>query len=184
MDFSSVLLVAIGLSMDAFAVSVSSGLIIKNLKARHAALIGLFFGGFQFFMPLVGWFSGTLFRDLISAYDHWIAFGLLFWVGARMVCEGFGNEEARTFDPLKLPVLFMLAVATSVDAFAVGLGFSVLRTAIFRPALIIGVVTFTISFMGVYIGDRIGHLSERKVEVLGGLILIGIGVKILMEHMK
>jgi len=183
-DNLTVIFIAFGLSVDAFAVSVTSGLVIEGLKARHAALIALFFGGFQAMMPILGWIGGTGFRRYISEFDHWVAFGLLALVGAKMVYEGArgGSNGGNKYDPLKLRVLFVLAVATSIDALAVGLGLSLLDVPILRPALIIGLVTFGVSFAGVYIGDRVGHLFERKVEVLGGLILIGIGVKILIEH--
>jgi len=186
-DILTVIFVALGLSMDAFAVSITSGLLIEGLKIRHAAKIALFFGGFQALMPVLGWIGGAGFRKYISHFDHWVAFGLLAIVGARMVYEGFKpnkGEGARQFDPLNFRVLLVLAIATSIDALAVGFGLSLIDVPILRPAFTIGLITFTTSFAGVYIGDRIGHLFERKIEVLGGLILIGIGVKILIEHLS
>jgi putative Mn2+ efflux pump MntP len=180
----TVVSIAFGLAMDAFAVSVTSGFTIKKLHIRHALRIAAFFGAFQALMPLVGWLAGLGFRDLISGIDHWVAFGLLGFIGLKMIYEStrMGPDD-RTTDPLNIIVLLMLSVATSMDALAVGLSLSLLNVSIISPAVIIGVITFALSFLGVYVGDRFGHFFERKIEAAGGLVLIGIGAKILLEHL-
>jgi manganese efflux pump family protein len=175
------ILISLGLAMDAFAVSVSCGICGRPRKWKFIAKVGLFFGGFQAVMPVVGWLAGSGFKGLISSVDHWVAFGLLSLIGVKMIYESFVLVEKR-FDPRKTRVLFMLAVATSIDALAVGLSFALLGTGIFVPALVIGLVTFGVSCLGVWLGDKVGAKFEKRVEVLGGLILIGIGVKILLEH--
>lgn len=170
--------------MDAFAVSVTSGLAIHRLRMRHALKIAFFFGGFQALMPLIGWLAGIGLREMISAIDHWIAFALLIFVGGKMIYEStFMDEDKELADPLKLYVLLMLSVATSIDALAVGLSLSLLNIEIISPAVVIGSVTFCLSFLGVYIGDQFGHFFERKIEVVGGLILLAIGFNILFEHL-
>lgn len=184
MDFLAVLLIAIGLAMDAFAVSIARGIALKKLRVHHALIIAAFFGLFQALMPVLGWLAGLGLKDFISEIDHWIAFGLLSLIGINMILESRRLEKAE--EPIKglsLQVLFVLAVATSIDALAVGLSFAFLKISIATPALIIGAITFGLSFSGVYIGNRIGHLLESKIEVIGGLILIGIGIKILLEHL-
>ncbi len=183
MDTVAILFIAFGLAMDAFAVSVTSGFAIKTLKINHALRIATSFGVFQAIMPLIGWLAGFGLRDFISGVDHWVAFGLLSVIGVKMIIESTKMKSAeKKADPLNIYVLLILSVATSIDALAVGLTLSVLKTAVITPALIIGVVTFILSFIGVYIGDRFGHFFESKIEVAGGLILIIIGAKILFEH--
>lgn len=184
MDIISIIFIAFGLAMDAFAVSITSGLIIKHLRVNNALKIAMFFGAFQAIMPLIGWSAGLSFRDFISGVDHWIAFGLLSIIGCKMIYESskMGSNEKK-IDPLNLYVLFILSIATSIDALAVGLSLSFLDVPIALPAIIIGVVTFLLSLLGVYLGNRIGHFFERKIELIGGLILIGIGIKILIEHL-
>ena len=184
MDIISIIFIAFGLAMDAFAVSVTSGLIIKHLRINNALKIAVFFGAFQAIMPLIGWSAGLSFRDFISGVDHWIAFGLLSIIGCKMVYESskMGSNEKK-IDPLNLYVLFILSIATSIDALAVGLSLSFLNVPIALPAIIIGIVTFLLSVFGVYFGNRFGHYFERKIEIIGGLILIGIGIKILIEHL-
>jgi len=170
--------------MDAFAVSVVAGSVYRELKVRHALRMALFFGGFQAVMPLIGFLAGLSLKDYISAYDHWIAFGLLVFVGGKMIYESLRIESAqRNLDPTNLLVLLALAVATSIDALAVGITLSLLEVSIVPAAAIIGAVTFCLSFAGVSIGKRFGHLFEGKIEILGGLILIGIGAKILIQHL-
>jgi len=177
-------LIALGLAMDAFAVSVASGVVIRRLRVRHALLLASFFGGFQAAMPVLGWFLGRSARGFVEEVDHWLAFGLLLFVGGKMIYEArFLDEERPPRDPLNLSVLLLLAVATSLDAFAVGLSLSMLGVPIAHPALVIGAVAFAMSFAGVYIGDAVGHFFERRLEVAGGAILIGIGVKILLDHL-
>jgi putative Mn2+ efflux pump MntP len=178
MDIISIIFIAFGLAMDAFAVSVTSGITIKQLKVRNALRIALFFGAFQAFMPVIGWLAGLSLRAIISSVDHWIAFGLLFFVGCKMIYESLKLESGeRTVNPLDVSILLMLSVATSIDALAVGVSFAFLKVSIATPVVIIGVVA------GVYIGDRFGHFFDKKIEIAGGLILIGIGLKILIEHL-
>ena len=180
----TILFIAFGLAMDAFAVSVTTGLTVKRLRVEHALRMAAFFGIFQAIMPVVGWLAGRGLHDLISHVDHWIAFGLLTAIGCKMIYESTMMESGqRDVDPHSINVLLMLSVATSIDALAVGLSLSLLAVAIVVPALIIGLVTFTLSFLGAYVGERFGHFFEKKIEVLGGLILIGIGTKILIEHL-
>ena len=188
MSITTVLFLALGLAMDAFAVSIASGLAIQRLRLHHALRLAVFFGLFQALMPLLGWLAGLGLRSLIEAWDHWIAFGLLTAIGGKMIGEATwmkSDEEAAVADgyPHSVSVLLLLAVATSIDALAVGLSLSLLAVAIVLPALVIGVVTFGMSFAGVFIGDRFGHFFESKIEVVGGVILIGIGAKILIEHL-
>lgn len=185
MDLTVVLLIAVGLAMDAFAVSIASGIGMKNLGVRHALLIALFFGGFQALMPVLGWAGGRTVAESIAAFDHWLAFGLLSAIGIKMIYEAFRFDEAeRGPKRLSLRFLLVLSVATSIDALAVGLSFAFLDVGIATPAIIIGIVTFIMSFAGVYLGKRVGHLFEGKIEIIGGLILIGIGTKILIEHLS
>lgn len=184
MDIITILFIAVGLSMDAFAVSITSGLTIKNLKVNNALKIAIFFGSFQAIMPLIGWLAGLSVRSFISGVDHWIAFGLLSFVGCKMIYESITTKPtAKENNPLNMYVLLVLSVATSIDALAVGLSLSFLNISIATPVVIIGVVTFLLSFLGVFIGDRFGHYFEKKMEIVGGLILIGIGIKILIEHL-
>jgi len=183
MSIPTIIFIAIGLSMDALAVSVASGFTITRLRIRHAVRIALFFGGFQSIMPILGWLAGSSLQKFIAGFDHWVAFGLLCFIGGKMIYESTKMAEREKIDPLKLHVLLVLAVATSIDALAVGLSLSFLNVAIIMPSVIIGVVTFAVSFTGVYIGRKFGHFFESKLEVAGGLILIAIGIKILIEHM-
>ena len=180
MDFISILLLAVGLAMDAFSVSITRGLTSKcNIK--HALLIALFFGGFQVLMPVLGWFSGIWLQGLISTLAPWIAFLLLTVIGIKMIYESFSDEKDIN-KVFSLKELFFLSIATSIDAFAVGVTFAILNTPIITPIIVIGLITFTLSFIGVYIGKNIGHLFENKIGIVGGLILIGIGLKILLEN--
>jgi manganese efflux pump family protein len=181
MDALTLLLISLGLSMDAFAVSVSCGICGRPRHWRLPVRVGLYFGGFQAVMPVLGWLAGSRFRGLISSVDHWIAFGLLALIGLKMIHESFEIGTKR-FDPRKHRVLLTLAVATSIDALAVGLSFALLDTGIVVPALVIGAVTFCVSCLGVVLGDRVGAAFERAAEAVGGVILIGIGVKILLQH--
>ncbi|MFA7256357.1 MAG: manganese efflux pump [Kiritimatiellales bacterium] len=184
MPILSILLIALGLAMDAFAVSITSGITIKTLKARHALLVGAAFGIFQAVMPVLGWALGQWAYRFISAVDYWIAFGLLLFVGGHMIIQSMQPEdEDGPKNPLHLPTLLMLATATSIDAFAIGISLSMLRVSIILPVLIIGLVTFALSFAGVYFGRLFGHLNEKKMEVAGGLVLIGLGIKMLIEHL-
>jgi putative Mn2+ efflux pump MntP len=184
MDLITVTFIAFGLAMDAFAVSITSGITIKQLRVRNALTIAVFFGGFQAIMPIVGWLAGLSLRDFISGIDHWIAFGLLSLIGCKMIYESVKMESAeRSINPLNIYVLLMLSVATSIDALAVGVSFAFLKVSIITPVVVIGVVTFGLSLLGVFVGDRFGRFFEKKIEIVGGLILIGIGIKIVVEHL-
>ncbi|MGB3340038.1 MAG: manganese efflux pump MntP family protein [bacterium] len=184
MDIFSILLIALGLAMDAFAVSVACGFAIKALRVKHAFTIAVSFGLFQALMPMVGWASGTMLKDLITGIDHWIAFTLLSIIGGKMIYESFkiGRKDEK-FDPQNPCMLLILSIATSIDALAVGITLSFLDVAIMMPALIIGIITFLLSFLGVFIGNKFGHFFEKRIEAVGGIILIGIGIKILLEHL-
>ena len=160
MNLITIVLIAIGLAMDCFAVSVASGIAIKQLRLRHALQIALFFGFFQAAMPVIGWLAGSTLTQLISGFDHWIAFALLAFIGGKMIYESRKLEEEKTFDPLNLYVLIVLSFATSIDALAVGLSLSFLKVAIIVPSIIIGSVTFVISLAGLYIGEKFGHFFE------------------------
>jgi putative Mn2+ efflux pump MntP len=180
----TIILIALGLSLDAFAVSIASGVAIRDLRIAHALRIALFFGTFQAIMPVIGWLAGIGLQGLISGFDHWIAFGLLGFIGCKMIYESFRlPSERKILDPLSLSVLLILSIATSIDALAVVLSFALLRVAIVTPIIVIGLITFLLSLLGSLVGGRFGHLFERKMELAGGLVLIGIGVKILLEHL-
>ncbi|WP_373478702.1 manganese efflux pump MntP family protein [Geminocystis sp.] len=185
MNLITIFLTSIGLAMDAFAVSIGGGISIKKVTLKDYLIIATFFGGFQFLMPLLGWSGGLFFRDFILSFDHWIAFGLLSLIGGKMLYESFqDDEEEEGTDFRNLSVLLTLAIATSIDALAVGLTFSVIKTPIIEASIIIGVITFFICLFGVFIGNKFGHLFEKQAEIIGGIILIGIGVKILIEHLS
>ncbi len=170
--------------MDCFAVSISYGITITKLHIKYALRIALFFGVFQAMMPVIGWFAGLSVRNKIAAFDHWVAFGLLSFVGGKMIYQAIGTEEQpQEKGPMRIGILLLLAIATSVDALAIGLTFAFLEVSIIYPVLVIGVVAFVLSFLGVYLGDRFGKWLGRSMEIVGGLILIGIGVKILVEHL-
>ena len=183
MDVTQLLFIAVGLAADALAVSVSSGAIIRKMHLRHALRIAIFFSFFQGLMPWIGWELASLAGDWFQAIDHWIAFTLLVLIGGKMVYESRQMYEEDDRDPLNLYILFTLAIATSIDALAIGVTFSFLDISILEPVLIIGFVTFILSLFGTYIGAFFGHIFEDKIELAGGIILIGIGVKILLEHL-
>jgi putative Mn2+ efflux pump MntP len=185
MSLITVVLIAIALSMDAFAVSISSGVTICKMHLRHALRIAAFFGGFQALMPVAGWSVGRLAADFITTFDHWVAFVLLSAIGGKMLWEALfdkKDDEERS-DPLNIYILLTLAFATSIDAAAVGISLSFLKVDIIQPSIIIGIITFLISLAGVFIGCKFGDKFGSKVEVVGGLVLIGIGIKIVVEHM-
>jgi putative Mn2+ efflux pump MntP len=184
MEMATIIFIAVGLAMDAFAVSVVTGSIYRELHIKHALRMALFFGAFQAMMPIIGSLAGLGLRQHLSAYDHWIAFGLLVFVGGKMIYESFAIESAeKNLDPSNLMILLALSVATSIDALAVGVTLSLLATSIFFAVAIIGVITFGLSYLGVEVGKRFGHFFESKIEIVGGLILIGIGVRILVAHL-
>lgn len=180
------ILIAVGLSMDAFAVAVCKGLNMTRINYRHGFIIALFFGVFQALMPLLGWLLGTQLADYITAIDHWVAFFLLLFIGGKMVLDTFheGDEEDCGGDGLDIKELFILAIATSIDALAVGITFALLPdTNIALSVSLIGVITFALSFLGVIIGNKFGSRFEKKAQLAGGIILILIGLKILLEHL-
>jgi len=180
----TITIIAIGLAMDAFAVSIVSGAAYRQSKIKHALRLALFFGGFQAFMPLIGFLAGLTVKQYIANYDHWVAFALLTAIGAKMIYESTKIKPAhQNSEPMNLLVLLALSVATSIDALAVGITLSLLRISIVMAAVIIGLITFALSYIGVFIGKTFGHFFESKIEALGGLILIGIGLKILFEHL-
>ena len=185
MGFLELFILAVGLSMDAFAVSVCKGLAMKKASRRAQLCCGAWFGGFQALMPLIGYFLGTLFLDAISAIDHWIAFGLLVLIGVNMLREAMGSEEEEAADAdLSVKTMFILAVATSIDALAVGISLAMAGVgSILLAVLLIGVTTFVLSVIGVRVGNVFGSRYEKRAETVGGVILILLGVKILLEHL-
>jgi len=185
MQIITIILLAVGLAMDAFAVSISSGVVLKNIKLGDAVKISFFFGMFQALMPVIGWLAGLSLQNYISEVDHWVAFGLLSIIGLRMIYGSLkGNDGKNGINPLEIPVLFMLSIATSIDALVVGISFAFLHVSIITPAVIIGIITFFLSFIGVFIGNKLGKLFTKKIEIIGGIILISIGIKILAEHLR
>ncbi|HEY3419140.1 MAG TPA: manganese efflux pump MntP family protein [Methanomassiliicoccales archaeon] len=182
MDILTMTLIAIGLAMDAFAVSIAKGMTVKKDRRRTALLLASLFGGFQALMPFLGWLAGLGLRDIIMGIDHWIAFALLGFIGAKMIYESTKAEEGDG-DAVTLTLALTLAVATSIDALMVGLSFALLETSILVPILIIGAVTFVLSLIGFVFGSGLGKLFSKKIEIVGGLILILIGIQILVEHL-
>ncbi len=183
-------LIGVGLAMDAFAVSVCKGLGMQRVNKKHAVIIGLFFGGFQGLMPFVGWVLGTRFQDYITSFDHWIAFVLLGFIGGKMICEALKKEEEvcgqlcnASSEKLDIKELFVMAVATSIDALAVGITFAFLQYPIVEAVVLIGITTFFISVGGVFVGNFFGTRYKKKAELAGGIILVIIGTRILLEHL-
>ena len=185
MNLIELLLIAVGLSMDAFSVSICKGLTTKRFSWRMALTCGVWFGFFQALMPTVGYFLGAQFQEIIEAYDHWIAFGLLFLIGANMIREAVWGkkEEGEDNDSLDFKTMFLLAIATSIDALAVGVSFACIQVKLWSSVLIIGFTTFLFSVLGVKIGYMFGSKYEKLAGVFGGIILILIGLKILLEHL-
>ncbi len=174
-------ILAVGLSMDAFAVSVCKGLAMKKITLKKVSIVGLWFGFFQGLMPLIGYILGSQFAEYVNAFAHWIAFALLLLIGGNMIKESFSKEEEKENDSLAIGVMFLLAVATSIDALAVGITFSLMKLNIVAAIAFIGVTTFVISCIGVKIGSVFGSKYKSKAEFAGGAILIIIGMKILLE---
>ena len=187
MGILELLLIDIGLSMDAFAVAICQGLCMKKLNWRHAAVIALFFGGFQALMPLIGWVLGSQFAGYIQNIDHWVAFVLLVLIGGNMVREALSPEEegvaCAVESKLDYKQLFLMAVATSIDALAVGVTFAFLEVSIVPAISIIGCTTFCLSLVGVAMGNFFGTRYKKRAELSGGIILILLGAKILLEHL-
>ncbi len=184
MDFIALAGIAIALAMDAFAVALAAGLTLPKLTKRHLFRFGFHFGLFQALMPILGWLAGISVREKIEAYDHWIAFTLLFLVGAKMLKDAFSDEtDEETYkDPTRGLSLVMLSIATSIDALAIGLSLAVLGVTIWAPALVIGLTASILTLIGMLLGRRLGQAWGTRVEVFGGLLLIVIGSKILIEH--
>lgn len=182
MGFFELLTIAVGLSMDAFAVSISKGLSLKRMSYKHAVIVGLYFGIFQALMPIIGYFLGTQFKESITTLDHWIAFILLSVIGLNMIRES-RDESEEVDDSFSLKSMVILSVATSIDALAIGVTFAFLQVHIFSAVTIIGITTFLFSFVGVKIGNVFGTKFKAKAELAGGIILIGMGIKILLEHL-
>lgn len=184
MSFWEILLLAVGVSMDAFAVSIGKGLSAKRASWREALIVGLWFGGFQALMPVIGYYLGISFADLVTKIDHWIAFGLLLVIGGNMIREALQTGEDKPADAsFAVKSMFVLAIATSIDALAVGVSFAFLRINLWSAILIIGLTTFAFSFVGLLIGKKVGSRFHSGAEILGGVILIAIGFKILIEHL-
>lgn len=183
MHIAEILILAVGVSMDAFAVSICKGLSVCKVRPCHASLAAAWFGGFQALMPLIGYFAGVAFADIVSSVDHWIAFVLLGIIGGKMVKESFEKDECCCTDPdFSFRTMLAMAVATSIDALAVGVSLAFLKANIWSAVLIIGLTTGAFSAAGIYIGNIFGNRYKSKAEFAGGLILILIGAKILCEH--
>jgi putative Mn2+ efflux pump MntP len=184
MGLITIIIIAVGLAMDAFAVSIVSGAAYKQLKIKHAFRLAVFFGGFQALMPLIGSLAGLGIKQYIANYDHWVAFALLSAVGCKMIYESFKIKPAdRNFDPSNISILLILSIATSIDALTVGITLPLLALSLIKAVIIIGLITFLLSYIGVSVGRKFGHFFESKIEALGGLVLIALGAKILLEHL-
>ncbi|MCL2213831.1 MAG: manganese efflux pump MntP family protein [Treponema sp.] len=183
MGYLEIIIIAVGLSMDAFAVSITLGLSVKTPKLIEYLIPGIFFGFFQALMPFIGHFAGSLFAGKINEFDHWVAFLLLCLIGANMIKDSFSKEDAREPASFQLTKMLLLAIATSIDALAVGITFAFFQVNIFVSILIIGLTTFFISIGGVKIGNLFGMKFKSKAEFIGGAVLILLGVKILIEHL-
>lgn len=178
----TIILIGIGLSMDAFAVGISCGLIKNEIKIKFSLKISSFFGVFQFGMVFLGFLTGKSFINKIKDYDHWLAFLILFLIGLKMIYESFKNTDERKINPEDLKTLFIFSIATSIDAFAIGISLSLLKISILVPSIIIGLITFILSLISVYLGCVFGKIIRKGTEIIGGLILISVGIKILLEH--
>lgn len=184
MSFLDLIITAIALSMDAFAVAISKGLSVGRVKIKHGLIVGSYFGGFQALMPLIGFLLASSFAVYIQAYDHWIAFALLGLIGANMIREAISSEEEEHNDSFAFSVMLPMAIATSIDALATGVSFAVTGTNIWIAISIVGVTTFAFSAVGVKIGNIFGAKYQKKAELAGGVILIALGIKILAEHLS
>ncbi len=185
MSFLSILFIAVGLGMDAFAVAIGAGVVIRKLSFGHVFRLSFHFGLFQFLMPIIGWLAGRTISDYIINYDHWIAFFLLVFIGGKMIWDAFKKDDGKIAqaDPTKGISLIILSIATSIDALAVGLSLAFLNISILYPSIVIGIVAAIMTIIGILFGKGLGRIVGKKVGILGGLILIGIGIKILIEHL-
>lgn len=184
MGIIEIFLISIGLAMDAFAVSVCKGLSMKKLDIRKAIIIALYFGVFQALMPALGYLLGHAFQNLVTTIDHWVAFILLSFIGGKMIKDSFTEENDKANDNVDFKSMIILAIATSIDALAVGITFAFLNTNLISSISIIGIVTFVLSLIGVNIGNKFGNKLQNKAELTGGIILIAMGIKILLEHLE
>ncbi|MGN0473117.1 MAG: manganese efflux pump MntP family protein [Lachnospiraceae bacterium] len=183
MSLIELFVLAVGLSMDAFAVSICKGLSLGKIRIRHMGIAGLWFGGFQAGMPLIGYFLGRFFADMITKYAHWVAFVLLLFLGGKMIVEAFGKEEKLDAD-MGVKSMLLLAIATSIDALAVGVSLAFLKVQIVPAVSFIGVITFLFSAVGVKIGSLFGAKYQSRAQLCGGIILVLIGVKVLLEGLS
>jgi putative Mn2+ efflux pump MntP len=181
MEIISILLVGIALSVDTFSISITAGASTKNIKIYESLLIATYFGFFHWFMTVLGWLGGTLFNGYIYKYDHWLAFILLILIGGKMIQESFNEKDTKKF-VFSHKVLFGLAIATGVDAFGVGLSYSLIDKPIYTISALIGIIVFILSYLGVYLGDLLNKIIRNKMELIGGLVLMIIGVKIVFDH--
>ena len=183
MNFSEICIIAVGLALDAFAVSLGAGAGNKIANLRGAVRLAFHFGLFQFLMPIVGWYLGIKVAPLVESVDHWIALILLGYVGIKMMMEAFSGEEEIINDPSKGRTLVALSVATSIDALVVGFSLAMIGVDIWYPSSIIGIITALLSIFGIYMGKKLGTKFGKKMEFIGGLIIVGMGIKILIEHL-
>jgi putative Mn2+ efflux pump MntP len=186
-SFPAILVLALGLAMDAMAVSATRGIATPKIRPRHVVLVALFFGGFQALMPLIGWLIGTRIGPFVAAWDHWLAFVLLAAIGAKMLWEARGDkrtDERDTHDPFAPRILLLLAIATSIDALAAGITLPMIDAPLVTSLVTIGVTTALLCILGLYAGRRFGAMLGKRLDVVGGLVLIGLGTKILVEHLR
>lgn len=183
MSLIEIIILSVGLAMDAFAVSICKGLSMKKMNWKNAIIIALYFGLFQALMPVLGYFLGSTFEHIVTQIDHWIAFILLGLIGGNMIKESFNSEEDKKNDSVDFKTMVVLAIATSIDALAVGITFAFLQVNILVAVALIGSITFAISLVGVKVGNKFGDKFQNKAEFAGGVILIILGLKILLEHL-
>ena len=184
MSIIEILLISVGLAMDAFAVSVCKGLSMKKMNWKKAIIVALYFGFFQALMPTIGYFLGTTFENIVTKIDHWLTFILLSAIGINMLKEAFSKEKESLNDEVNFKTMIVLALATSIDALAIGITFAFLKVNLLSAVMMIGIITFTISIIGVKIGNKFGDKYDKKAEIFGGVILIILGLKILVEHLS
>lgn len=184
MNYIEIILIAVSLAADAFAVAICKGLSMKKIDINKSIIVGLYFGIFQGLMPIIGYLLGTTFKDLITSIDHWVAFVLLCSIGLNMIRESFSKEEDNCNDQVDLKTMLPLSIATSIDALAIGITFAFLKVNIIVSSSIITITTFILSVIGVILGDKFGNKYKSKAEFIGGLVLILMGIKILLEHLS
>ena len=183
MELFEIIVIGIGLAMDAFAVSICKGLSMKKIDWKKALIIALYFGAFQALMPVVGYFLGSTFSSFVQSVDHWIAFILLAIIGGNMIKDSTDDEVEKRNDKVDVKTMIMLAIATSIDALAVGVTFAFFKVNLLFSISVIGIITFVLSFFGVIIGNKFGDKFQNRAELAGGIVLITIGLKVLLEHL-